>query len=183
VCVEQHARRAAAQDLEIELIAAEELAHRLAVAAVQPRMRVQGNAELHEAGYSGPASPCSFPKRNSLPIVDRLRRAWIAAPNARREHAQKRRRHAKVIIEREIHNIGTADGNAIREVARKSNGIVEGFGGGIEWLEFFITGDKVYCVYLARDEAIIRKHAEKGGLPANRIVEVKRMMDPTSVLA
>jgi hypothetical protein len=135
------------------------------------------------AGYSGPASPCSFPKRNSLPIVDRLRRAWIAAPNARREHAQKRRRHAKVIIEREIHNIGTADGNAIREVARKSNGIVEGFGGGIEWLEFFITGDKVYCVYLARDEAIIRKHAEKGGLPANRIVEVKRMMDPTSVLA
>ena len=89
----------------------------------------------------------------------------------------------KFIIEREIPNIGTADGNAIREVARKSNGIVEGFGGGIEWLESYITGDKVYCVYLARDEAIIRTHAEKGGFPANHIAEVKRMMDPTSALA
>ena len=89
----------------------------------------------------------------------------------------------KFIIEREIPNIGTADGNAIREVARKSNGIVEGFGGGIEWLESYITGDKVYCVYLARDEAIIRTHAEIGGFPANHIAEVKRMMDPTTALA
>ena len=89
----------------------------------------------------------------------------------------------KYIVEREIPNIGAADGNAIREVARKSNGIVEGLGGGIEWLESYITGDKVYCVYLARDEAIIRKHAEKGGFPASRIVEVRRMMDPTSALA
>ena len=89
----------------------------------------------------------------------------------------------KFIIEREIPNIGAADSNAIREVARKSNAIVEGFGGAIEWLESYITGDKVYCVYLARDEAIIRKHAEKGGFPANRIVEVRRMMDPTSALA
>lgn len=89
----------------------------------------------------------------------------------------------KYIVEREIPKIGAADGNAIREVARKSNAIVEGFGGGIEWLESYITGDKVYCVYLARDEDIIRKHAEKGGFPANRIVEVRRMMDPTSALA
>jgi hypothetical protein len=89
----------------------------------------------------------------------------------------------KFIIEREIPNIGAADSNAIREVARKSNAIVEGFSGAIEWLESYITGDKVYCVYLARDEDIIRKHAEKGGFPANRIVEVRRMMDPTSALA
>jgi hypothetical protein len=89
----------------------------------------------------------------------------------------------KFIIEREIPNIGAADGNAMREVARKSNGVIEGFGGGIEWLESYVTGDKVYCVYLARDEAIIRKHAEKGGFPANRIVEVKRMIDPTTALA
>jgi hypothetical protein len=46
-----------------------------------------------------------------------------------------------------------------------------------------VTDDKVYCVYLARDEAIIRKHAEKGGFPANRVVEVKRMIDPTTALA
>ena len=89
----------------------------------------------------------------------------------------------KFIIEREIPNIGAGDGNTMREVARKSNGVVEGFGGGIEWLESYVTGDKVYCVYLARDEAIIRKHAEKGGFPANRIVEVRRMIDPTTALA
>jgi Protein of unknown function (DUF4242) len=89
----------------------------------------------------------------------------------------------KFIIEREIPNIGAADCNMMREVARKANGVVEGFGGGIEWLESFVTGDKVYCVYLARDEAIIRKHAEKGGFPANRISEVKRMIDPTTALA
>lgn len=89
----------------------------------------------------------------------------------------------KYIIEREIPNIGAADGNKMREVARKSNAVIEGFGGGIEWLESYVTGDKIYCVYLARDEAIIRSHAEKGGFPANRIAEVKRMIDPTTALA
>lgn len=89
----------------------------------------------------------------------------------------------KFVIEREIPGIGAADAGKMREVARKSNGIIEEFGGGIEWLESYVSGDKIYCVYLARDEAIIRKHAEKGGFPANRISEVKRMIDPTSALA
>ena len=89
----------------------------------------------------------------------------------------------KFVIEREIPGIGGADSNQVRDIARKSNGIVETLGGDLEWLESYIAGDKVYCVYLAKDEAVIRKHAEKGGFPANRIAEVKRMMDPTSALA
>jgi len=89
----------------------------------------------------------------------------------------------KFVIEREIPGIGGADSNQMREIARKSNGIVETLGGDLEWLESYIAGDKVYCVYLAKDEAVIRKHAEKGGFPANRIAEVKRMMDPSTALA
>jgi hypothetical protein len=71
----------------------------------------------------------------------------------------------------------------MREIARKSNGIIEGLGDGIEWLESYVSGDRIYCVYLARDEAVIRRHAEKGGFPANRISEVKRMIDPSTALA
>jgi hypothetical protein len=89
----------------------------------------------------------------------------------------------KFVIEREIPGIGAADSSKMREIARKSNGIIEGLGDGIEWLESYVSGDKIYCVYLARDEAVIRRHAEKGGFPANRISEVKRMIDPSTALA
>jgi hypothetical protein len=89
----------------------------------------------------------------------------------------------KFVIEREIPGIGGADSGKMREIARKSNGVLESLGEGIQWLESYVAGDRIYCVYLAKDEAMIRKHAEKGGFPANRISEVKRMIDPTSALA
>jgi Protein of unknown function (DUF4242) len=89
----------------------------------------------------------------------------------------------KFVIEREIPGIGAADSGKMRDIARKSNGILEGLGGGIHWVESYVAGDRLYCVYLAQDEAIIRKHAEKGGFPANRITEVKRMIDPSTALA
>lgn len=89
----------------------------------------------------------------------------------------------KFVIEREIPGIGGADSNQLRDIARKSNGILESLGSDIQWLETFVAGDKCYCVYLAKDEAIIRKHAEKGGFPANRISEVKRMIEPATALA
>jgi hypothetical protein len=89
----------------------------------------------------------------------------------------------KFVIEREIPGIGGADSNKMRDIARKSNGILGALGGGIEWLESYVAGDRLYCIYLAQDEAIIRRHAEKGGFPANRITEVMRMIDPSTALA
>jgi hypothetical protein len=89
----------------------------------------------------------------------------------------------KFVIEREIPGIGGADSNKMRDIARKSNGILGALGGGIEWLESYVAGDRLYCIYLAQDEAIIRRHAEKGGFPANRITEVMRMIDPSTAPA
>jgi Protein of unknown function (DUF4242) len=120
---------------------------------------------------------------NSLPFADNPHRARIAGAGRPGEHGGKGGTMRKFVIEREIPGIGGADSNQVRDIARKSNGIVETLGGDLEWLESYIAGDKVYCVYLAKDEAVIRKHAEKGGFPANRIAEVKRMMDPTTALA
>jgi hypothetical protein len=86
----------------------------------------------------------------------------------------------KFIIEREIPGIGAADRNAMRDVAQKSNGILDAIGPDIQWIESYVTGDKAYCVYLAKDESTIRQHAQKSGFPANRIAEVTRMIDPTT---
>ena len=89
----------------------------------------------------------------------------------------------KFIIEREIPGIGGAEQPAMREAAQKSNGVLDALGADIQWIESFVTGDKIFCVYLAKDESLIRKHAEKSGFPANRISEVKRMIDPTTARA
>ena len=88
----------------------------------------------------------------------------------------------KFIIEREIPGIGAADRNAMRDIAQKSNGILEAIGPDLQWIESYVTGDKAYCVYLANDESTIRQHAQKSGFPANRIAEVMRMIDPTTAL-
>jgi hypothetical protein len=89
----------------------------------------------------------------------------------------------KFVIEREIPGIGATEGGKMREVARKSNGVIESMAGDVHWVESYVTGDRIYCVYLAKDHAAIRRHAEKGGFPANRISEVMRMIDPTTALA
>src|SRR5262245_32278445 len=120
---------------------------------------------------------------NCLPFADNPRRARISGRAGRREHGGKGGAMRKFVIEREIPGIGGADSNQLRDIARKSNGILESLGSDIQWLETFVAGDKCYCVYLAKDEAIIRKHAEKGGFPANRISEVKRMIEPATALA
>jgi hypothetical protein len=88
----------------------------------------------------------------------------------------------KFIIEREIPGVGAFDRNAMREIALKSNGILEAIGADIQWIESYVTGDKAYCLYLAKDESTIRQHAQKSGFPANRIAEVRRMIDPTTAL-
>jgi Protein of unknown function (DUF4242) len=86
----------------------------------------------------------------------------------------------KFIIERELPAIGSAERQALREAAQKSNAVLKELGPDIQWVESYVAADKTFCVYLAKDEEIIRKHAEISGFPANKITEVRRMIDPTT---
>ena len=86
----------------------------------------------------------------------------------------------KFIIERELPAIGSAERQALREAAQKSNAVLKQLGPDIQWVESYVAADKTFCVYLAQDEAIIKKHAEISGFPANKITEVRRMIDPTT---
>jgi len=86
----------------------------------------------------------------------------------------------KFVIERELPKIGSADREAIKAAAAKSNTVLRELGPDIQWVESYVTDDKTYCVYLAESPDIIRRHAEISGFPANRISEVRKMIDPTT---
>jgi hypothetical protein len=86
----------------------------------------------------------------------------------------------KFVIEREIPGIGNMSDKEIHEIAQKSVGVLRGMGPEIQWLQSYVTGDKLYCVYLAPNEAAVKEHARRGGFPANRVSAVRRMMDPTN---
>ena len=86
----------------------------------------------------------------------------------------------KFIIEREIPTVGSLEREQLREAAAKSNGALKQLGPDIQWVESFVAADKTFCVYLAKDEDIIRKHAEISGFPASKITEVRKMIDPTT---
>ena len=86
----------------------------------------------------------------------------------------------KFVIEREIPGAGNLSDAELREISRKSLNVLKGMGPEIQWLHSYVTGDKVYCVYLAPDEAMIREHAKRGGFPANRVSTVRRMIDPAT---
>lgn len=86
----------------------------------------------------------------------------------------------KYIIERDIPNAGALSAADLQGISQTSCGILREMGPSIQWLQSYVTGDKVYCVYIAPDEASIREHAEKGGFPANRISEVTTIIDPTT---
>jgi hypothetical protein len=85
----------------------------------------------------------------------------------------------KFVIEREIPNAGNLSDSELHAIAQKSVGVLNGMGPEIQWLHSYVTGNKIYCVYVAPDEATIREHASRGGFPANRISAVRRMIDPT----
>jgi Protein of unknown function (DUF4242) len=94
--------------------------------------------------------------------------------------AQRGLRVPKFVIEREIPGAGNLSDAQLREVSQKSVAVLQEMGSQIRWLHSYVTGDKVYCVYLAPDEETIREHARRVGLPANRISAVRRLLDPTS---
>ena len=86
----------------------------------------------------------------------------------------------KFIIERDIPAAGTLDREQLRGAAAKSNGVLRQLGPDIQWVESYVAADKTFCVYLAKDEDIIKKHAEISGFPATKITEVRKMIDPTT---
>ena len=86
----------------------------------------------------------------------------------------------RFIIERDIPQIGSAERDALRAAAQKSNSVLAELAPDIQWVESYVAADKTFCVYLARDEAIIQEHARRSGFPANKVTEVRRMIDPTT---
>jgi len=86
----------------------------------------------------------------------------------------------KYVIERDIPGAGDMSPQELQAVSQTSCGVLRQLGPSIQWLHSYVTGDKVYCVYIAPDENIIREHAQQGGFPANRISEVKSVIDPTT---
>lgn len=86
----------------------------------------------------------------------------------------------KYLIEREIPGAGKLTKDEIAAVAQKSCSILRDLGPQIQWVQSYVTDDKIYCVYIAPDEAAIREHAKRGGFAANRISEVKSIIDPVT---
>ena len=86
----------------------------------------------------------------------------------------------KYIIEREIPGAGKLTPQQLQGISQKSCSVLQKLGSQIQWLESYVTDDKVYCVYIAPNEALVREHAKLGGFPANRISEVKGIIDPTT---
>jgi hypothetical protein len=86
----------------------------------------------------------------------------------------------KFIIERDIPAVGSFEREQLKGAAAKSNEVLAKLGPDIQWQESYVAADKTFCVYLAKDEAVIRKHAELSGFPATKITEVRKMIDPTT---
>jgi hypothetical protein len=86
----------------------------------------------------------------------------------------------KYVIEREIPGAGDFTPEQLKAISQTSCGVLRNLGPQIQWLHSYVTDDKIYCVYIAPDEETVRKHAEQGGFPANRISQVRTMIDPTT---
>lgn len=86
----------------------------------------------------------------------------------------------KYVIERDIPGIGDASPDQVRGISQKSCSVLSQLGPTVQWLHSYVTADKIYCIYIAPNEAAILEHAKQGGFPANRVSEAKFIMDPTS---
>ena len=86
----------------------------------------------------------------------------------------------KYVIEREIPGAGNMSPQELQSVSQKSCSVLRNLGPQIQWLHSYVTGDKIYCIYIAPNEEMIREHAQQGGFPANRISEIKTVIDPTT---
>ena len=86
----------------------------------------------------------------------------------------------KYVIERNVPNAGKLSPDELQGISQKSCAVLRSMGPEIQWIHSYVTGDKLYCVYIAPNEQSVREHAQRGGFPANQISEVKTIIDPTS---
>ena len=86
----------------------------------------------------------------------------------------------KYVIERDIPHVGDLPAQELQAVSRRSCAVLADLGPQVQWVQSYVTADKVYCVYIAPNEGMVREHAKQVGLPANRISEVKSVIDPTT---
>ena len=86
----------------------------------------------------------------------------------------------KFVIEREIPGAGKFTAADLKAISQKSCGVLSGMGTGVQWVHSYVTDDKIYCIYNATDEAMVRRHAELGGFPANHVARVHSMIDPVT---
>jgi hypothetical protein len=89
----------------------------------------------------------------------------------------------KYVIEREIAGVGASPAEALKAVSQTSCNVLNELGPSIQWVQSYVTDDKIYCVYIAPNEEMVREHATRGGFPANRISKVATMIDPTTAEA
>ena len=86
----------------------------------------------------------------------------------------------KYVIERDLPGAGKLTTDELHGISGKSCDVLRGLGPSIQWVESYVTDDKIYCVYIAPDEALVREHARQGGFPANKVSAVRAMIDPTT---
>ncbi len=85
----------------------------------------------------------------------------------------------KFLIEREIPGAGSLTAAQLQAISQKSCGVLRNMGPQIQWVHSYVTGDKIYCIYIAPSEQMVREHASQGGFPANRVSEITTIIDPT----
>jgi uncharacterized protein DUF4242 len=86
----------------------------------------------------------------------------------------------KFVIEREIPGVGSFTPEQLQAISQKSCSVLRNLGPQIQWLQSFVTDNKIYCVYIAPNEEMVREHAKQGGFPANSVAQVRRVIDPTT---
>ncbi len=86
----------------------------------------------------------------------------------------------KYVIERDLPGAGSLSGDELLGISQKSNTVLEEMGGDVQWLHSYVTSDKIFCVYIAPDADRVREHATRGGFPANVVLEVRTVIDPTT---
>ncbi len=86
----------------------------------------------------------------------------------------------KYVIERDLPGAGKLSAQDLRNISQKSCSVLEKMGPHIQWIHSYVTGDKIYCVYIAPNEQMVREHAERGGFPANRVSQVTTVIDPVT---
>jgi len=86
----------------------------------------------------------------------------------------------KYVIERDIPGAGDLTPQQIQAISQKSCGVLRELGPQIQWIQSYVTADKIYCIYIAPNEDMVKEHAKQGGFPANRVSEVKQIIDPTT---